>query len=273
MENIARLLLLIILSFLLNCKSPEGPVFLFYKNLGNLKEIAPYIHSKQKFIVYTFSQYNHIFKENALGELILLEKTYKENQIIVSKLYFILRNLSYDRNRHIRIRTYKGIAFYDANTKFLDLHSENCYTYAKRRVDDRLYPIEGWSCDHLVWIFKNEPPFLIPIKDEEILAKQKINRTQYSQWLFISNPKQYDYFLFKSPVWFGTFLEQTEEGLVFYGYNADVYFNEKDILFTYKKNSPLKIKKIIGDFVIVDKKNLSDSEISQDLVIYSIIKE
>lgn len=274
MVNIVKLQLFIVLSILLHCRSPIGPVFLLHKNLGNLRDIVPYINPRQKFIAYTFSQYNHIFKENALGELIITEKTYKENQMIVSKLTFLLRSISYNRNHHIRIRIYKGIVYYDQNTKLLDLHAENCYTYAKEKISDRLYPIEGWTCDHLVWIFKNEITHLILVKNNnEILNSQKSKRIEYSQWMFLSNPKLYEYSRFREPVWFGTFLEEKDDSLVFFGYNANVYFSNNDFIYNFKNNLPLSIKEVIGDFVIIDKKSIKNAKLNPEEVVYALIKK
>lgn len=279
MENIAKLQQFIILNILiifLNCFTPPGPIFLTYKNLGNLREIRPKIPSNQNFIVYTFSQYNNIYKENLLGEIILQEKTYKESQTIVSKLSFTLRVLSFNHIQNIRMRVYQGSVYYDKQNELLDLHSENCYTFAKKDFRDRFYPVEGWTCDHLVWLFKVEDKKLIPVnslsKDYVNLSNNIQNRILYTNWHFISNPVLYNYEKFNKPVWFGTFIQENQEELIFFGYNADVFLNSNDLVNTLSGNLSFPIKEVVNDFVFIDKKRFSSSQ-SKEIIIYSEMKK
>lgn len=279
MVNIAKLQQFIILNTLIlniNCFSPPGPVFLTYKNLGSLREIVPEIPSNQNFIVYTFSQYNHIFKENLIGEIILQEKTYKESQTIVSKLFFTLRILSFNNIQNIRMRVYQGSVYYDNQSKLLDLHSENCYTFAKKEMRDRFYPIEGWTCDHLVWLFKVDNEKLNPIhptsQEYKNLSHYNQNRISYTNWYFMSSPVLYNYKKFKKPVWFGNFIYEKEEEIIFFGYNADQFLNSNDFVNIYNENLAFPVKEVINDFVFIDKKKFPNFQ-SKKIVIYSEMKK
>ncbi|MFN3604458.1 MAG: hypothetical protein ACK4UJ_07090 [Leptonema sp. (in: bacteria)] len=207
-----------------------------------------------------------------MGELIFLEKNYKENQTIVSKISFQLKNISFDKNKSIKIRIYQGRVYYDKNTKILDLHAENCYTYGKKDFKDRLYPIEGWTCDHLIWQFKNEISYLIPLEEESNIEIK--GRTRYTNWMFLSFPQLYNYTDFKSPVWFGSFLVETEEDYIFYGYQADVYLDRKDTIKVFKSPLNIPIKEVVGDFVFIDKSILKNLFIKNDTIIYfPVLKE
>ena len=57
----------------------------------------------------------------------------------------------------VRLRSFEGTALQSAqDPDLLELDSQRCYTFAKRFWEDRLRPIERWTCDHLVFRFQRD---------------------------------------------------------------------------------------------------------------------
>jgi hypothetical protein len=262
MENIVklrqniplRLILLVILSFF-SCKSVPGPIYPTYKNQGFLNQIFPNTNKNQ--IVFYFDIYTQIYQENLMGELILEEKTYFEKfenkNIKVSHLNFQLRTLSKNRNKDIRLREYKGIVYFDE--PYLDLHAQDCYTFAKKTYYDRFYPIEGWDCDHLIFLLKKENNALRFIQknspDYEKLEKNQKERLNYTFW-FSSDELQIPN-LFVDQPWYGKLIDETQEHYVFYGKDANRFLKKGDFASLYPNNHQVKVAESIGDFLFIDK--------------------
>lgn len=71
----------------------------------------------------------------------------------------------------LRVRSYEGRAFWKG---FIELRPDRCYEFGKRDARDRLVPIEGWDCDHMV---------LQLIENENLLTSAPAKETLYADWL------------------------------------------------------------------------------------------
>lgn len=252
-----------------SCKSPQGPLYPSYRNLGSLRDIFNEIPVEQKSLFFYFPVYSQIYKENLTGELILQEKTNvetEENQKIrVSKLTFNLRIISKNRNEHIRIREYRGNVYY--NGDMLDLHSKDCYTYAKKNYSDRFYIIEGWDCDHMIFLLKKQGNFVF-INNYSPLFKSLNEENQarilYTNW-FISDEIFIHTELIKKK-WYGKYLDTTEEYYIFYGKEAEKYIQPKKGARLFPGNTTIPISFVMGDFIFVSKE--TKIQVSDKLFIY-----
>lgn len=270
MANIVRLLLFLILNiFIFNCQSPQGPIYPKYKNLGTLKEIFTNIPQDQKSITFYFNVYSQIYKENLTGELVLMEKTYIESEenlkMRVSKLAFNLRLISKNINEHIRIREYKGNVFF--NGDLLDLHSEDCYTYAKKEYSDRLYVVEGWDCDHMVFLLKKQERLFFINKYNNLyhtLNKENQKRIFFTNWYKSEDIIIYPELLNKK--WYGKYLDSNDEYHIFYGKDAEKFIKTKKGAIIYPSNKTINISLVMGDFIFVNKNEIIET--SQTLYIY-----
>ncbi len=272
MVNIVKLQQFITLSFLfivLNCQSPQGPIYPMYRNLGTLNAIFGDLPKDQKSVSFYFDVYSQIYRENLIGELILEEKTYVEaeekQKVRVSKLSFILRIVSKNRNKHIRIREYRGNVFF--NKDLLDLHSKDCYTYAKKEYTDRFYITEGWDCDHLIFLLKKQERLFFINQHNKLyqtLDQENQKRIFFTNW-FKSN----DIYIYPELInkkWYGKYIDSTEEYYIFYGKDAEKYINPKKGVKIYPSNKTINVSSIIGDFVFINKSE--NLEISENLFIY-----
>jgi hypothetical protein len=259
MVNIVKLQQNIILNLIflifLYCQTIKGPIYPVYKNLGKLKDIFPEIKNSQ--ISLYFDVYSQIYKKNLTGELILIEKSYIENfedkKYKVSKLNFILRILSKNHNNHIRLKVYKGNVYY--NNSILDLHTQDCYTYAKKNYEDRFYVIEGWDCDHMIFVLKKENDRLIWIQNYQEflnqLPEEKQNRIQFTKW-FLSEDIVFNRDLIQK-IWYGKYIDETEEFYIYFGLDANRYINKGDSVYFYPNNQKIVIAESIGDFLFIKK--------------------
>lgn len=265
MVNIVKFKQNIILNFiiglLLYCKSVQGPLYPIYKNIGYMNSIFPEIKNNKDKVSLFFSVYSQIYKQNLLGELIIYEKSYIENSNKISKLDFELRVLSKNHNTHIRLREYKGFLHYNKNN-ILDLHSQDCYTYAKKNYMDRFYVIEGWNCDHLIFIFKKENDFLYQVENMESSPE---DRNYFTFWF--RNEKVHINKELINKTWYGIFVEENNDFYIFFGKDANRYLNKNNFVILYTYNKKISIDEVIGDFVFINKKNIEFSN-HKNLYIY-----
>ncbi len=265
MVNIVKFKQNIILNFIIvliffYCKSVQGPLYPIYKNLGYMNSIFPEIKNNKYKVSLFFPVYSQIYKENLLGELIIYEKSYIENNSKVSKLDFELRVLSKNHNTHIRLREYKGILYYKNN--ILDLHSQDCYTYAKKNYMDRFYIIEGWNCDHLIFIFKKENDFLYHIENKERVPE---DRDYFTYWFWNEKININKELINKT--WYGYFIDESNDFYIFFGKDANRYLNKNNFVILYTYNKKISIDEVIGDFVFIKKKNIELSNL-KNIYIY-----
>ncbi len=258
-QNIPLSLIIFIALSFLSCKSVPGPLYPTYKNQNSLNQIFPNTIKNQ--IVFYFDIYSQIYQENLLGELILEEKTYIEKfqnkSIKVSHLNFQLRTLSKNRSNDIRLREYKGIVYYDE--PYLDLHAQDCYTFAKKTYYDRFYPIEGWDCDHLVFLLKKENHILRFVNkhrsDYEQLNKNQKERLNYTFW-FLSEEIQSLNFIDQQ--WYGRLIDENQDHYIFFGKDANRFLKKGDSAFVYPQKYQVKVAESIGDFLFIDKSHQLD---------------
>ncbi|GIX41159.1 MAG: hypothetical protein KatS3mg129_0892 [Leptospiraceae bacterium] len=262
MVNIVKLQQNIYLSILLffiitGCKSLEGPIYPKYKNLGSLQDIVP--ESKNNIVKFYFDLYSQIYKNNLTGELIIEEKTFLEKfnnkTTKVSKLTFTLRTLSKNHNNDIRLREYKGILHYNKDNSIWDLHSQDCYTYAKKNYEDRFYVIEGWDCDHMIFFLKRDNQNILWIKDNQLLDQKLQKRNQYTKWFLAENIKINSEIIQKK--WYGKYIDETFQYYIFYGKDANRFLKKGQSIKLYPYNKQLTIEEAIGDFIFIEKNDLN----------------
>ncbi|MCE9598261.1 MAG: hypothetical protein K8S54_09870 [Spirochaetia bacterium] len=63
--------------------------------------------------------------------------------------HFAMRIAGRNPIESIRIRSYEGTAHRFADS--IELRSNRCYIQGKKEWEDRLVPLEGWDCEHLIF--------------------------------------------------------------------------------------------------------------------------
>ncbi len=256
-KNIVKLLLLtgtIINLTLFACKTVPGPIYPQYDNRWQLIDIDSEINKNQSFLQFFFEPYYQFYKDNLVGELVLIEKSYIEDKRKISRVVFELRELNKNQNQHVRLNIYKGIAYLDKKKETLDLHFQDCYQYGNQNFEDRFFVLEGWNCDHIVLLttFKriDDKIIIIPIPSKD-------HRFKFSQWF---RSGEFVSYINISPIWQGRLVEKTHNKIIFFGYNIDNLLKTKKIL---KSDIPLHMfaYQSKNDFLII-----TGYEVNQNLL-------
>ena len=102
---------------------------------------------------YRFAPAVSLFGDPQLGEVFL-----RRTRGRIVKWIFYMRILGRDSEGSIRIRQYEGDAVLTASNQ-VELRSERCYLFGKKNWDDRLAPIQRWTCDHLYFLYESDSNF------------------------------------------------------------------------------------------------------------------
>jgi hypothetical protein len=89
---------------------------------------------------------------------------------------FRMRFAGVNPSGSIRVRSYEGRAYWK---DYVELRPDRCYEFAKRSFEDRLTPVEGWDCDHLVFQFH-------PVENTQgpgLMVSRPGEYTVHSDWL------------------------------------------------------------------------------------------
>jgi hypothetical protein len=142
------------------------------------------IDHKVKFPVRLLSEYDFIpgapvYPDDMHGNLRIFKNRDKPwKALFEMKISGRLHNGSY------RNKLYTGDAYFLDET--LELRSLKCYEQGRKSQESRLSNLSGWTCDHLIFIFK----------DEEVSGKKTAEsatlhyipeheRTEFTRWLDI----------------------------------------------------------------------------------------
>jgi hypothetical protein len=92
---------------------------------------------------------------------------------LTRKRHLVLEGQSVSSNQEARIRHYEGRAF--AHNGLIELRPRRCYEFGRAHIEARQSPLRGWSCDHLLFAFKNN----LPEKLESLTTKE----TRFTDWM------------------------------------------------------------------------------------------
>jgi len=129
----------------------------------------------------------------------------------------------------IRVRSYEGRAYW--KQEFVELRPDRCYEFAKRSFEDRLTPVEGWDCDHMVLQFH-------PVENTNgpgLMVSRPGEYTVFSDWLgtLQAVPLPAAHFA-------GQILTTEDNKTIVFGANAGKKLRDKQILEAWEiESSPL----------------------------------
>jgi len=98
-----------------------------------------------------------------------------ENAAKGDRTFFYLRTAGINPIESIRVRSYEGLAYQMGDA--LELRAERCYIHGKKDWEDRLVPLEGWDCEHM--IFQLTPRTRCT---SDIFETAHSQRTVYTEW-------------------------------------------------------------------------------------------
>lgn len=213
---------------------------------------------------WSFQPANGGWKDLRVGELVFMRQS-----ALRPKARFLLRLVARNRNASLRLKQYSGIVTRSDN--ILNLFTERCTVHGKKDFIDRAVPLEGWTCDHLL--------FRLRVQEDGTLVREKGT----AQWLYIERFQP----LASYPagpgqlVWAGQRLagnredelpvhapsarygDQTypggiltaDDGAVYFGYDAGRHLRpgQNLLLFTDRGTEQGRILHVIDDFVLVQK--------------------
>lgn len=104
---------------------------------------APKVPDAVTAVVYMIHADIQFYRSSQVSELIF-EPCSRES-------CFRMRFAGVNPSGSIRVRSYEGRAYW--KEPVVELRPDRCYEYAKRSFEDRLTPVEGWDCEHLVFQF------------------------------------------------------------------------------------------------------------------------
>lgn len=160
---------------------------------------------------------------------------YRESQVAelvfepcAGQTCFRMRFAGQNPSGSIRVRSYEGRAYWkDA----LELRPDRCYEFAKRSFEDRLTPVEGWDCEHMVFQF-----FPVDSTGPGLLVSRPAENTIHADWLgtLQAVPLPRAHFA-------GQILATTKEGsTIVFGANAGKKLKDRQILEAWNvEGSPL----------------------------------
>lgn len=246
---------LLVLLVLLSCSVP-GPV-IQQQNSSDWFDL-PGVGQQTGVSTWSFTAGNSGWKDIKLGELILYRKsTFRPDS------GFELRIVANAMNQSLRIKRYIGKVHRQGFT--LDLHVDRCYIYGKEQLLDKLVPLEGWNCDHLVFQFEVSSNQLLRHKSNEQPNYNRINQTD---WYFVNSARHLSSYPISSTgsssnlVWAGQLLSKGDQ-ISYFGFDASRFLRPNDQLLLFdttgQQVGSTKIVEVIDDIVVVE----SNSNLTQ----------
>jgi hypothetical protein len=222
-------------------------------------------------ITYSFQTGNGGYRDLRLGELVLMRKSSLRDRVS-----FSLRIVARNRAGSLRLKQYEG--FVTRKDDILRLYSERCRIYGKKDFIDRMVPLEGWTCDHLM--------FQLRILPDGGLEKIQDNarETRDSDWLYLRRftPLASHPAVAGRPVWAGQRLAApdvfrgdlpveapqakygdetypggiltSDDGAVYFGYDAGRHLRPGDTITLFgedRSTTQARVLHVIDDFVLV----------------------
>lgn len=137
-----------------------------------------------------------------------------------------MRFAGVNTNGAIRVRSYEGRAYWKEMS--VELRPERCYEFAKRSVEDRLVPAEGWDCEHMAFRF-------FPVEGTDrpgLWVSRPAENTLHSDWLgtiqAVPLPKAH---------FAGQILPTTDGRTIVFGASAGTRLRDKQILEVWSVDS------------------------------------
>lgn len=216
---------------------------------------------------YSFQAGNGGWRDLRLGELVLMRKSPLRHRVT-----FSLRIVARNRVGSLRLKQYEGIVTRTGDV--LRLYTERCRIYGKRDFIDRMVPLDGWTCDHLL--------FQLRISADGTLEKipEVTAETEDSDWLYLHrfSPLASHPGITGKPVWAGQRLvapgdlpveapqakygDEThpggvltsDDGAVYFGYDAGRHLRPGDTITLFaddQSTAQARVLHVVDDFVLV----------------------
>lgn len=162
----------------------------------------------------------------------------------------------------IRVRSYEGTAHRFADS--IELRSNRCYIHGKKEWEDRLVPLEGWDCEHLIFQ-------ILPLaSDMEMLQSVQSEHTVFANWFGDFNALAMPPSTFAGQV----IASLTEDRIVIWGRDGGVILRDGQILEGYqmdfqafgqtrtapKPAGTFRVLSRPGDFIIARRETKSNLE-------------
>lgn len=218
-------------------KDSLGPPYPFLEDAGGFRPEGR----------YRFTPSVRFYRRGLVGEIIFQKG--KQN-----RHYFMLRVAGVKQNYAIRVRQYEGDVVSVAGG--IELYSRRCYIFGKRDWEERLWPMERWDCDHIVFRMR-------PADDFETTGAwvgYSDERTKQSDWFQLKRidpmvPENPDSHKKTPPVFAGQILSGMDATrVIVYGYHAGKILKKNQKLTVTTPDGKiagrLSVESRPGDFLI-----------------------
>lgn len=259
----ARELAALLFAFALAACSVPGPVL---KPEAESPFLLPGVGTGVGISTFSFQAGNGGWRDLRLGELVLMRKSPLRHRAT-----FSLRIVARNRAGSLRLKQYEGIVRRTGDV--LRLYTERCRIYGKKDFIDRMVPLDGWTCDHLL--------FQLRISADGTLEKiPETDRTEDPDWLYLHRfkPLASHPVVTGKPVWAGQRLtapgdlpvktpqakygDETHpggvltsgDGAVYFGYDAGRHLRPGDTITLFaedRSTQQARVLHVVDDFVLV----------------------
>lgn len=267
-NGMATKLAALLWSFALVACSVPGPVL---KPEAESPFILPGVGAGVGISTFSFQAGNGGWRDLRLGELVLMRKSPLRHRVT-----FSLRIVARNRVGSLRLKQYEGIVRRTGDV--LRLYTERCRIYGKKDFIDRMVPLDGWTCDHLL--------FQLRISADGTLEKipEVTAETEDSDWLYLHRftPLASHPVVAGKLVWAGQRLAApdvapgdlpvetpqakygdethpggvltSDDGAVYFGYDAGRHLRPGDTITLFaddRSTTQARVLHVVDDFVLV----------------------